>query len=63
MNALRIRLWAFGVALAASLTGCSGQFEPSVVVKIVRTVNTNETISSQDYERLRELTDSVLQHV
>lgn len=63
MNAPRIRLWAFGVALTTSLTGCSSQFEPSVVVKIVRTVNTNETISSQDYERLRELTDSVLQHV
>ena len=50
MNAPRIVLYAFGVALTTPLTGCSCQFEPSVVVNIVRTLYINETIPIQDYE-------------
>jgi hypothetical protein len=33
------------------------------VVKVVRTVNSAETISSQDYQRLREVTEGAIDHI
>ena len=34
-----------------------------MVVKVVRTINNAETISSKDYERLREVTEEAIDHI
>ena len=34
-----------------------------MVVKVVRTINNAETISSKDYERLREVTEDAIDHI
>jgi len=34
-----------------------------VVVKVARTINNAETISSKDYERLREVTEEAIDHI
>jgi len=34
-----------------------------VVVKVARTINNAETISSKDYQRLREVTEEAIDHI
>lgn len=63
MNPIRIRHLALGIALSALATGCSDPWKPPVVVKVVRTINSAETVSSKDYERLREITEDAISHI
>ena len=62
MGAIRIQHLALGTALAVLSTGCSS-WRPPTVIKVVRTVNSAETISSKDYERLREVTEDAIDHI
>ena len=62
MAAIRIQHLAMGIALAVFSAGCSN-WRPPVVIKVVRTVNSAESISSQDYERLREVTEDAIDHI
>ena len=62
MAAIRIQHVALGTALAVLSAGCSN-WRPPVVIKVVRTVNSAETISSKDYERLREVTEDAIDHI
>ena len=62
MHPIRIRHLALGIALAALTSGCSN-WRPPVVIKVVRTIDSAETISSQDYERLREVTEDAIDHI
>ena len=62
MGGIRIQHLALGTALALLSSGCSS-WRPPVVIKVVRTVNSAETISSQDYERLREVTEDAIDHI
>ena len=47
MVAIRIQHLALGIALAVTSAGCSA-WRPPVVVKVARTINNAETISSKD---------------
>ena len=52
-------------ALSASgdiSAGCSS-WRPPTVVKVVRTITNSDTISSKDYERLREVTEDAIDHI
>ena len=62
MGAIRIQHFALGTALAMLSAGCSN-WRPPVVIKVVRTINNAETISSKDYERLREVTEEAIDHI
>ena len=62
MGAIRIQHVALGTALAVLSAGCSN-WRPPVVVKVVRTINNTDTISSKDYERLREITEDAIDHI
>ena len=62
MVAIRIQHLALGIALAVTSAGCSS-WRPPVVVKVARTINNAETISSKDYERLREVTEEAIDHI
>ena len=62
MAAIRIQHLALGIALAVTSAGCSS-WRPPVVVKVARTINNAETISSKDYERLREVTEEAIDHI
>ena len=62
MGAIRIQHLVLGTALAVLSTGCSN-WRPPTVIKVVRTVNSAETISSKDYERLREVTEDAIDHI
>ena len=62
MAAIPIQHLAMGIALAVISAGCSN-WRPPVVIKVVRTVNSAESISSQDYERLREVTEDAIDHI
>ena len=62
MGAIRIQHVALGTALAVLSAGCSN-WRPPTVIKVVRTVNSAETISSKDYERLREVTEDAIDHI
>ena len=62
MRPLRIRHLALGISLAALTSGCSS-WRPPVVIKVVRTINNEETVSSKDYERLREITVEAIDHI
>ena len=53
---------ALGIALAAISAGCSAWKLP-VVVKVAHTINNAETVSSKDYERLREVTEEAIDHI
>ena len=59
MAAIGIQHLALGIALAVTSAGCSS-WRPPVVVKVARTINNAETISSKDYERLREVTEEAI---
>ena len=59
MAAIGIQHLALGIALAVISAGCSSR-RPPVVVKVARTINKAETISSKDYERLREVTEEAI---
>ena len=62
MAAIGIQHLALGIALAVISAGCSS-WRPPVVVKVARTINNAETISSKDYERLREVTEEAIDHI
>jgi len=62
MGAIRIRNLTLGIALAAFSAGCTS-WKPPVVIKVVRTIDNSETISSSDYERLREVTEDAIDHI
>ena len=62
MGAIRIQHVALGTALAVLSAGCSN-WRPPVVVKVVRTIHNTDTISSKDYERLREITEDAIDHI
>ena len=62
MAAIGIQHLALGIALALTSAGCSS-WRPPVVVKAARTINNAETISSKDYERLREVTEEAIDHI
>ena len=62
MGAIRIQHLALGIALTAIATGCSS-LHPPVVIKVVRIIDNSETISADDYERLREITENAIDHV
>ena len=62
MGAIRIQHLALGIALATLSAGCSS-WRPPVVIKVVRTINNSETISSKDYEQLREVTEDAIDHI
>ena len=62
MGLIRIQHLALGIALTALTTGCSS-WRPPVVIKVVRTINNSETISSKDYEQLREVTEDAIDHI
>ena len=62
MAAIRIQHLALGIALAVTSAGCSS-WRPPVVVKVARTINNAETVSSKDYERLREVTEEAIDHI
>ena len=59
---MRIQHLALGIALAALSAGCSS-WRPPTVIKVVRTIDNAETISSRDYERLREITEEAIEHI
>ena len=58
MGAIWIKNLALGIALAVISAGCSS-WRPPTVVKVVRTITNSDTISSKDYERLREVTEAL----
>ena len=60
--AIGIQHLAVGIALAVTSAGCSS-WRPPVVVKVARTINHAETISSKDYERLREVPEEAIDHI
>ena len=62
MGAIRIKHLALGIALTGFFAGCSS-WRPPTVVKVVRTTNNSDTISSKDYERLREVTEDAIDHI
>ena len=62
MGAIRIRNLTLGIALAAFSAGCTS-WKPPVVIKVVRTIDNSETISSEDYERLREITEEAIDQI
>ena len=62
MAAIRIPHLALGIALALTSAGCSN-WRPPVVIKVVRTVNNADTISSRDYEQLRSITEEAIDHI
>ena len=62
MGAIRLQHLVLGVALAVISAGC-GRWRPPVVVKVVSTINNGETISSSDYEQLREITEEAIDHI
>ena len=62
MGLIRIQHLALGIALTALTAGCSS-WRPPVVIKVVRTINNSETITSKDYERLREITEDAIDHI
>ena len=62
MGAIRIKHLALGIALTGFCAGCSS-WRPPTVVKVVRTINNSNTISSKDYERLREVTEDAIDHI
>ena len=62
MGSTRIKHLALGIALTALAAGCSN-WHPPVVIKVVRTINNSETVSSKDYERLREITEDAIDHI
>ena len=62
MGAIRIRNLTLGIALAAFSAGCTS-WKPPVVIKVVRTIDNSETISSSDYERLREITEGAIDQI
>ena len=62
MGAIRIQHVALGTALAVLSAGCSN-WRPPVVIKVVRTINNTDTISSKDYEHLREITEDAIDHI
>ena len=62
MAAIRIQHLALGIALALTSAGCSN-WRPPVVIKVVRTINNAESISSKDYERLRSVTEEAIDHI
>ena len=62
MGLIRIQHLALGIALTALTAGCSS-WRPPVVIKVLRTINNSETISSKDYERLREITEDAIDHI
>ena len=62
MGAIRIKNLALGIALAVISAGCSS-WRPPTVVKVVRTITNSDTISSKDYERLREVTEDAIDHI
>ena len=62
MRPIRIRHLALGISLAALTSGCSS-WRPPVVIKVVRTINNAETVTSKDYERLREITEDAIDHI
>ena len=62
MGAIRIQHLALGTALSLLSADCSS-WKPPTVIKVVRTVNSTETISSKDYERLREVTEDAIDHI
>ena len=62
MGAIRIRNLTLGIALAAFSAGCTS-WKPPVVIKVVRTIDNSETISSEDYERLREITEGAIDQI
>ena len=62
IGAIRIKNLALGIALAVISAGCS-IWRPPTVVKVVRTINNSDTISSRDYERLREVTEDAIDHI
>ena len=62
MGAIPIRNLTLGIALAAFSAGCTS-WKPPVVIKVVRTIDNSETISSSDYERLREITEEAIDQI
>ena len=62
MRPIRIPHLALGMALACLNTGCSN-WRPPVVIKVVRTVNNADSISSKDYDRLRKVTEEAINHI
>ena len=62
MGAIPIRNLTLGIALAAFSAGCTS-WKPPVVIKVVRTIDNSETISSSDYERLREITEGAIDQI
>ena len=62
MGAIPIRNLTLGIALAAFSAGCTS-WKPPVVIKVVRTIDNSETISSEDYERLREITEEAIDQI
>ncbi len=62
MGGIRIQHLALGITLAVLGAGCSN-WRPPVVIKVVRTVNSSETVTSQDYERLRKVTEEAIDHI
>ena len=62
MGAIRTKHLALGIALTILTGGCSS-WRPPTVIKVVRTINNAETISSKDYERLREVTEDAINHI
>jgi len=55
-------LSATGLAL---LSGCQGfnPLKPPVVIEIVRTISTSESVSNEDYERIKDTSNQVLEQV
>ena len=62
MHPIRIRHLALGITLAALTSGC-GTWRPPVVITVVRTIDNSETVSGEDYERLREITEEAIDHI
>ena len=62
MRPIRIPHLALGMALACLNTGCRN-WRPPVVIKVVRTINNADSISSKDYERLRSVTEEAIDHI
>ena len=58
----RLLLSATGLAL---LSGCRGfdPLKPPVVIEIVRTISSSESVSNEDYERIKGTSNQVLEQI
>jgi arabinogalactan oligomer/maltooligosaccharide transport system substrate-binding protein len=63
MRAIGICRLSCALGLMTVVSGCTSSIKPPVVLKIVRTVNTAETVTTEDYDRVRKVTEEVIDNI